>query len=299
MISAMVDEGCIRTKPRSPPATVKPRPDPTDLITTAIDAALAAGREILAVYAGPIAVERKDDESPLTEADKRAHRAIAAALAATRLPLLSEEGRSLPAAERRRWDRYWLVDPLDGTKEFVRRNGEFTVNIALMEREAEPTGPAGVAVPMGGVIYAPVKDLLYFAWRGGGAWRQDRATATAADATARAAASARLPLPSGRDKFTIVASRSHPSPETEAFIRRAEQEHGGVELTSLGSALKICLVAEGAADAYPRFAPTMEWDTAAGHAIAREAGFDLLDPRTGAALRYNKIDLVNPWFVVR
>jgi 3'(2'), 5'-bisphosphate nucleotidase len=270
-----------------------------ELVTLAIDAALAAGREILEVYAGPIAVERKPDASPLTEADRRAHRAIAAVLAPAGLPLLSEEGRALPAAERRRWDRYWLVDPLDGTKEFVRRNGEFTVNIALMERVAEPERADGVAAPVAGVLHAPVKDLLYFSWRGGGAFRQDEAGAPGVAAAVRAAAARRLPLAASRAAYTIVASRSHSSPETEAFIREAEREHGRVELASLGSALKICLVAEGAADVYPRFAPTMEWDTAAGHAIALEAGRDLVDPRSGAPLRYNKLDLVNPWFLVR
>jgi 3'(2'), 5'-bisphosphate nucleotidase len=270
-----------------------------ELVTTAIDAALAAGHEILDVYAGPIAVERKDDHSPLTEADRRAHRAIVAALEGTGLPLLSEEGRELPAAERRAWLRYWLVDPLDGTKEFVRRNGEFTVNIALMERVTEPTGPEGVAVPVGGVLLAPARDLLYYGWRGGGAWRQEGPLAAGDPLAGRQAASRRLPDAPPRAAWTIVASRSHPSPETEAFIQAAEREHGEVALTSMGSALKICLVAEGAADVYPRFAPTMEWDTAAGHALALEAGRDLVDPRTGGPLRYNKLDLVNPWFVVR
>ena len=276
-----------------------PATDLAALVTAALDAALAAGKEILEVYEGPIAVEHKDDASPLTEADRRAHRAIAAALAATALPVLSEEGKALPADERRRWDRYWLVDPLDGTKEFVRRNGEFTVNIALMERDGDPDRPGGVAVPVAGVVAAPVLDRLYFAWRGGGAWRQDGASAPCADVAARAASSRRLPLASSRTVYTIVASRSHTSPETEAFIRAAEREHGRVELASLGSALKICLVAEGSADVYPRFAPTMEWDTAAGHAVARESGRDLLDPRDGRPLRYNKHELVNPWFLVR
>ncbi len=270
-----------------------------ELVSTAIDAALAAGREILDVYAGPIAVERKDDLSPLTEADRRAHRAIVGVLGGTGLPVLSEEGRELPAAERRAWPRYWLVDPLDGTKEFVRRNGEFTVNIALMERVAEPAGPEGVAVPAAGVLLAPARDLLYFGWRGGGAWRQEGPLAAGEPLPRRQAASRRLPDAPPRVAWTIVASRSHPSPETEAYLRAAEAEHGEVALTSMGSALKICLVAEGAADVYPRFAPTMEWDTAAGHALALEAGRDLIDPRTGEPLRYNKLDLVNPWFVVR
>jgi len=181
----------------------------------------------------------------------------------------------------------------------VRRNGEFTVNIALMERDAEPLGPEGVASPVAGVVWAPARELLYFAWRGGGAYRHDGAPGGFADAATRASAARRLPLPAAPRPYTIVASRSHSSPETEEFIRAAEREHGRVELASLGSALKICLVAEGSADAYPRFAPTMEWDTAAGHAVALEAGRVLVDPRNGAALRYNKADLTNPWFLVR
>lgn len=268
-------------------------------VSAAIEAALAAGREILAVYEGPIAVDLKDDRSPLTEADRRAHQAIAAALASTGLPVLSEEGRSIVAEERQSWERYWLVDPLDGTKEFIKRNGEFTVNIALMERDGLPGGPMGTASPIAGVLYVPVKDILYFAWNGGGAYRQERATLASGQAYERAAMAHRLPIHTERKAYTIVASRSHQSPETEAFIRRAEEEHGRVELASMGSALKICLVAEGAADVYPRYAPTMEWDTAAGHAIANEAGRKLIDVTTNAPMRYNKYELVNNWFIVQ
>lgn len=268
-------------------------------VDAAIHAALAAGREILAVYAGEVAVELKDDRSPLTEADRRAHAAIVAALASTGLPVLSEEGRSIEAEERQAWQRYWLVDPLDGTKEFIKRNGEFTVNIALMERDGLPVGPLGAAVPVAGVLYVPVKDLLYFAWQGGGAFRLERATLAAGSTYERAAMAQRLPIHTERPAYTIVASRSHQSPETEAYIRAAEAEHGAVQLTSMGSALKICLVAEGAADAYPRYAPTMEWDTAAGHAIANEAGRQLIDVTTNAPMRYNKHSLVNNWFIVQ
>jgi len=271
-----------------------------ELLDAAIGAAFAAGREIMEVYASPFAVEHKDDRSPLTEADKRAHRAIVEALAPTGLPVLSEEGRGSDPAERQGWERYWLVDPLDGTKEFVKRNGEFTVNIALMERDAEPAGPLGAARPVAGVLYVPVKDTLYFAWPGGGAYRQQEATTRpAATAQERASLSERLPLAHDRKTFTIVASRSHQSPETVAFIREKEVEHGAVSLASMGSALKICLVAEGAADAYPRYAPTMEWDTAAGHAIVNEAGRQLIDISTGAPMRYNKNELVNNWFIVQ
>ena len=273
--------------------------DLNTLIDVATKAALDAGREILDVYASAFAVEHKDDRSPLTEADKRAHRAIVSALAVTGLPVLSEEGKAIGPEERQAWERYWLVDPLDGTKEFIKRNGEFTVNIALMARDGLPTGPLGAARPIGGVLYVPVRDILYFAWEAGGAYRLDRAaTHRAASAYERAAMADRLPLHHERAAFTIVASRSHKSPETEAYIQRMEEEHGAIALTSMGSALKICLVAEGAADAYPRYAPTMEWDTAAGHAIVNEAGLQLLDVTTDAPMRYNKYELVNNWFIV-
>jgi len=270
-----------------------------DLIGTAIEAAFAAGAEILDVYGRGFDVELKDDRSPLTEADRRAHKAIADALARTGLPVLSEEGRAVPVAERQAWERYWLVDPLDGTKEFIKRNGEFTVNIALMERDGLPAGPLGNARPIGGVLYVPVTDLLYFAWQDAGAYRQEAAaTHRGMAAYERSLMSIRLPVAHQRPTFTIVASRSHASPETEAYIARMREQHGEVALTSLGSALKIALVAEGRADAYPRYAPTMEWDTAAGDAIASEAGRAVEDITTGAPLRYNKHELVNPWFIV-
>jgi len=270
------------------------------LVECAIEAAFAAGREILDVYSRPINVELKDDRSPLTEADKRAHVAIVNALKKTGLPVLSEEGKTIPPQERQAWERYWLVDPLDGTKEFIKRNGEFTVNIALMERDGEPAGPLGSHVPVAGVLYVPVKDLLYFSWQGGGSYRQEKAT-TLAEGTAyeRAARSMRSPMSHTHKAFTIVASRSHASPDTDAFIQRMEKEHGRVETVSMGSALKICLVAEGAADVYPRYAPTMEWDTAAGHAIVNEAGKKLIDVSTGEPMRYNKYDLLNQWFIVQ
>lgn len=267
-------------------------------VDAAVDAALAAGREILDVYGKEFTAEQKADKSPLTEADKRAHEVILKKLAATGLPVLSEEGKEVGVSERQAWKRYWLVDPLDGTKEFIKRNGEFTVNIALMERDELPAGPLGAARPIAGVLYVPVKDLLYFAWEGGGAFRQSSATRPAKDAYERTLSADRLPVPHQRTAFTIVASRSHPSPETEAYIARMEQAHGRVELASMGSALKICLVAEGAADAYPRYAPTMEWDTAAGHAIVNEAGRSIIDITTGEAMRYNKASLVNNWFIV-
>lgn len=270
------------------------------LMDRAIAAAFAAGREILDVYSRPINVELKDDRSPLTEADKRAHAAIAKELEKTGLPVLSEEGKHLPPAERQAWGMYWLVDPVDGTKEFIKRNGEFTVNIALMAKDAEPAGSLGSHRPVAGVLYVPVKDILYLAWKDGGSYRLEKATTFTGKTAYEAAASAmRLPMPHHREAFTIVASRSHASPDTDAYIERMEKEHGKVATVNMGSALKICLVAEGAADAYPRYAPTMEWDTAAGHAIADEAGKSLVDISTGQPMRYNKYDLLNQWFIVQ
>ncbi len=270
------------------------------LLTQAINAAFAAGREILDVYSRPIAVELKEDHSPLTEADKRAHKAISAVLLQTGLPVLSEEGKTADPALRQAWPMYWLVDPLDGTKEFIKRNGEFTVNIALMARDDQPAGTLGSHKPVAGVLYVPVQDLLYFAWEGGGAFRLEKATTLHMDsAYERAASAIRLPMPHHRKAFTIVASRSHATPDTRAYIARMERAHQLVETVSMGSALKICLVAEGTADSYPRFAPTMEWDTAAGHAIANGAGKSLIDLSTNAPMRYNKNDLLNQWFIVQ
>lgn len=261
--------------------------DLRSLLDIAIAAALDAGRAVLDVYTSDFAVECKDDRSPLTLADKRAHEIIAARLAASDaggLPLLSEEGRNIPFAERRRWNAFWLVDPVDGTKEFIRRNGEFTVNIALV-REGRP---------MLGVILVPVRDTLYYAAEGLGAWRRDHAAAE----QGRQGAAVRLPGSIDPQRpFTAVASRSHLSPETEAYLQDLRTQHGQVEIVSAGSSLKFCLIAEGRADVYPRFGPTMEWDTAAGHAIVAEAGGTVVRVADRAPLSYNKEDLLNPWFI--
>lgn len=273
--------------------------DAVHLIGRAIEAAFAAGERIRAVEARSTTVEWKADRSPLTEADRGAHAAIIEVLHATGLPVLSEEGAEVAIEERQAWPWYWLVDPLDGTKEFIKGNGEYTVNIALMERDPARLSSLGTADARAGVLYAPVLDRLYFAWPGGGAYRLDRArTFRGGGAYELAAQAQRLPMHRSDKSFTIVASRSHGSPDTEAYIERRRQEHGSVQLVSMGSALKICLVAEGSADAYPRYAPTMEWDTAAGQAIVQEAGRELRDVTTGERMRYNKQELVNQWFIV-
>lgn len=262
----------------------------TPLLDLALRAAVRAGEAIMNIYDSPETdwqVERKADNSPLTLADRRAHTVIADALGDTPFPLLSEEGAHADYGVRRQWTTLWIVDPLDGTKEFLKRNGEFTVNIALVHEGR----------PVLGVVYVPAAGTLYWGTAPANAAGQAfKAVADTATGTPRDAV--RLPLPQGGRPFTVVASRSHLSAETEAFVGEMRRQHGEVELRSAGSSLKICLVAEGAADVYPRLAPTMEWDTAAGHAVVRAAGGDLRDAADGQAVRYNKEDLHNPYFVV-
>jgi 3'(2'), 5'-bisphosphate nucleotidase len=246
------------------------------LLESVAEIARAAGREILEVYAaGVTAATAKADASPLTAADLRAHHLITQRLEelTPRLPVLSEEAAATPFSERARWSTYWLVDPLDGTKEFLARNGQFTVNIALVEAH----------VPVLGVVHVPVSDLTYRGRPGQGAWRQQRAAAPVAIQVANRAA---VPL-------RVVGSRSHRGDSLDAFLARA----GAYELVSLGSSLKFCLVAEGAADVYPRLGPTSEWDTAAAHAVLAGAGGSVCQ-LDGAPLTYNtRAELRNPHFI--
>lgn len=259
-------------------------------LSVAVAAAVEAGAEILKVYSSDIVVELKDDQSPLTEADRRSHNTIKAQLEATGIPLLSEEGKQISYEERKGWQRFWLIDPLDGTKEFIKRNGEFTVNIALVED----------GVPILGVVYVPVKNILYFGDGEIGSykliWKEKEMFPD--DLLKMIDRADKLEGKSSTGKYTIVASRSHLSPETERFIAEKRERHGDVEIVSAGSSLKLCMVAEGEAQVYPRLAPTMEWDTAAGHAVAKFAGCRTYDFHSEEELRYNKKDLHNPWFVV-
>ncbi len=260
-----------------------------ELLLSAIHAALGGGAEILEVYEQKVVVEYKADNSPLTEADKRAHNKIVEMIAPLGIPILSEEGKHLPFDERSKWNQLWIVDPLDGTKEFVKQNGEFTVNIALIQKN----------VPQLGVIYVPVEHMLYFAGPGVGAYRiKVKPTERFVSFDTLAQSAVKLPEVQKR-AFTMVGSRSHMSTETAEYFEGVRMQHPDAEIISKGSSLKICMIAEGSADVYPRFAPTMEWDTAAGHAIVKEAGFEIIDPKTNAPLKYNKEDLLNPWFIVK
>jgi len=266
-----------------------------------IQAALEAGAAIAEIYQSDFAVEYKEDNSPLTRADRRSHELLVASLSRFKIPVLSEEGREVPYTERKTWERLWIVDPLDGTKEFIKRNGEFTVNIALVE----------YFKPVLGVVYAPVQDILYFAAKGIGSYKLERPNESELsvkgslegdDEVMEALIQRAERLPADRPKdmpFTIAGSRSHAGPELKKFVEEKRREHGDVEFISAGSSLKICLVAEGTADLYPRLGPTCEWDTAAGQAIAEHAGAKVLNFHTGEPLKYNRDDVLNPWFIVR
>lgn len=259
----------------------------------AIRAALDAGKSIMDIYSDPnsdFGIERKADNSPLTLADKASNKLIVNALSATPFPILSEEEKQIPYEIRKTWNTLWVVDPLDGTKEFIKRNGEFTVNIALINK----------GVPVLGVIYVPVRKELYFACDSIGAYKLSDIDSTKQPSMDEMKQEAvRLPSNMIHQGVVVVASRSHQTEETTLYIDNLRKKGLPVTLISSGSSLKICLVAEGSADVYPRFAPTMEWDTAAGHAIAKASGCEIYHIDEKTPLIYNKKDLLNPWFIVK
>ncbi len=255
-----------------------------DLRARLIEGVHGAGRQVLAIYERDFEVETKGDQSPLTEADMASHHALVALLQAAtpEVPILSEESGEIPFETRQGWDRYWLIDPLDGTKEFIKKNGEFTLNVALIED----------GVPVFGIVHAPAVGeeggTTWIGQQGQGAWKQET--------TGSLEAISVRSLPDvEQDAWKIVGSRSHGSDEFEAFCSRLPDH----ERVSMGSSLKLCLVAEGAADLYPRLAPTCEWDTAAAQAVVTAAGGEVLNAHTLAPLRCNQQDSVlNPLFIV-
>ena len=241
-----------------------------------VDIAQRAGDVIMQIYKKDFLIEYKDDKSPLTEADTQANEIICNALIELypSIPIMSEENKQTEYAIRKSWEYYWCIDPIDGTKEFIKKNDEFTVNIALIHKNT----------PVLGVVYAPAIDEMYKAKRGEGAFKNNQ----------------KLPLFTNKTpekKLFVVASKSHLSEETQNFIDALQTEK--IEQISKGSSLKLCMIAEGTADVYPRLAPTMEWDTAAADAVVRESGkmtyqFDRQEP-----MLYNKENLLNPWFIVK
>ena len=267
-----------------------PKIDFDQLLKLCIKAAFDAGNEIMHFYNTSFDVEIKSDNSPLTNADKAAHNVIAKALDSTNIPVLSEEGKSIPYETRKNWEYMWIVDPLDGTKEFIKHNDEFTVNIALVHNGR----------PIMGVVYCPPLKWMYFAAENGkGSWKSIVDSYESIDVEQVMKQAVQIPVINKNRKFTVVASRSHMSPETAEFIDELKVEHGDIKLISKGSSLKLCEVAEGSADIYPRFAPTSEWDTAAAHAIVSISGGEVINALTNKPVVYNKEDILNPWFIVR
>lgn len=259
-------------------------------IDNAIKAAIDAGKAIINIYENEsFDVEMKSDNSPLTKADKKAHEIIMSYLDKTDIPVLSEEGKHMDYSERKGWSKFWLVDPLDGTKEFINRNGEFTVNIALIEDQK----------PIAGVIYVPVSKEIYLGIVDESAWKMKTEDSEIDTKFVKNNAKKISAEKYSKGKFIVVGSRSHMNEATKAFISELEKNHGETEIMSRGSSLKLCMVAEGKAHAYPRFAPTMEWDTGAGHAVAKASGAVVINKETGNELIYNKEDLLNPWFLVK
>ncbi len=252
----------------------------------AIKAALESGAAIMDIYNNNFEVEFKSDLSPLTKADIASHDIIVKYLKGTNIPILSEEGKAIPYEERKLWNDCWIVDPLDGTKEFIKKNGEFTVNIAMVSNH----------IPIIGVVYTPALKELFFAESSIGSFKI--IIDSNFEINNLLALSTKLPCKLTPIEFTIVASRSHLSEETTAYINELQLIHTHIQMISKGSSLKLCMVAEGEANCYPRFAPTMEWDTAAGHAICKYAGKNVIDWVTKKELLYNNKELTNNWFVV-
>ena len=267
-----------------------------DLLHTAIKAAFAAGEEILKIYNKPFKVEYKADESPVTEADKKAGALIEQLLAITNIPVLEEEGELYSYTKRKDWKKLWIVDPLDGTKEFVKRNGEFTVNIALCENNQ----------PVIGVIFCPVFKTLYYAAKGLGSFKINghdviELLSSGENYTLNSISKYALQLPvvTSKKTYTVVASRSHLSSELYHYMEQLKSVKGNIECINTGSSIKMCLVAEGVADEYPRFGKTMEWDTCAGQCIVEQAGGTMIDCKTNEPITYNRENLENNWFIAK
>lgn len=258
------------------------------LLSIAIHAAILAGKETLRYYGKKIDIDYKSDSSPLTKADLASNHIINQFLIETEIPILSEENTNEEYEQRKHWKQLWIVDPLDGTKEFVNHRKEYTINIALIIDNK----------PVMGVIYVPVLDVLYFGSIELGAFKLEKTTSFKNNIEAIINAANILPLENNSNQLIVVASLNHRNSETDKLIDRIKSRHDNVEINSYGSSLKLCMVAEGAAHIYPRLAPTMEWDTAAGQAIVEAAGSSIVKYPELTDVQYNKESLLNPWFVV-
>jgi 3'(2'), 5'-bisphosphate nucleotidase len=263
-----------------------------ELLRLAVSAALKAGEKVLTIYNTDFHVETKSDNTPVTLADKTSGRCITSILEASGIPVISEEEQVEDFSIRKNWKRVWIVDPLDGTKEYVKRNGEFAINIALVEDNQ----------PVIGVIYAPVFKDIYFACRDTGSYKITQ-NDVIIELTKQNLPdnlfeyARRLPIQRLPKTYTVVASRSHLSREVNERLEKLRNLYGTVDMINVGSAIKQCWVAEGKAHEYPRYGTTMEWDTAAGQCILEESGKQLIDLSTGRPMRYNKPDMLNSYFI--
>lgn len=269
------------------------RDEMLNLLMVAINSTITAGALVMEVYnTSDFQVNLKSDRTPLTLADRLAHESIKSSLSKTYIPVLSEEGRDIQYDERRNWEYFWIVDPLDGTKEFIKRNGEFTVNIALIRN----------GYPILGVIYVPVSGDLYFSFLPDGSYKVANIRPckdSQLNYDMLIGQIVKLPVPRNSETLIVVQSRSHTSNETLDYIKKLKKTHKYVELLPIGSSLKMCMLAEGKADIYPRLSLSAEWDTAAGQAIVEGAGFQVLEYGNNQRLHYNKESLLNPWFVIK
>lgn len=260
-----------------------------DNIITAIKASIEAGAAIMNIYSQDFKIDYKDDTSPLTEADIASNKVIISYLGKTNVPIISEETEQLDYTVRKKWNTCWIVDPLDGTKEFIKRNGEFTVNIAFIEK----------GIPLFGVIYAPVLNELYYSDETkSSAYKMTHVDVNDFETKLFSEDDVISPSMVSKTSVKIVGSRSHMNEKTNAFINSLKGKYKNVEMISKGSSLKFCLVAEGSADMYPRFAPTMEWDTAAGQAICEAVGLQVIDIATQKSIMYNRENLLNNHFLI-
>jgi 3'(2'), 5'-bisphosphate nucleotidase len=257
------------------------------LLDASIAAAIKAGDRTLDYYMKSIDIVTKDDNSPVTLADLESNKIINECLKPTGIPILSEENNNIPFDHRKNWKSFWLVDPLDGTREFINKSSEYSINIALIEGDS----------PEMGVVYIPAKGIIYYGLKELGSFKAIYTSKKTIIALRNE--SIRLPAENqNNEKLVVVVSKSHLSEETKIFIEKMRNVMGDFELQFLGSSLKLCMVAEGCADIYPRLGQTMEWDTAASHAIARFAGCKIINLTNSLPLVYNKENLMNPSFMV-
>ena len=259
----------------------------TYLLHKAIEAAISGGKEIMNIYSqDDFGVQYKKDHSPVTIADKLSSKKIVSILKETKIPVLSEEENIPNYIKRKTWDRLWIVDPLDGTKEFIKKNGEFCINIGLVENKK----------PILGVLYIPVTKELFYGSAAIGSFKIDNVLEYSVDILKHVI---KLPHHDNENKIVVTASRSHTDKESIEFFNNLKKEKNEVEFLEVGSAIKFCRVAEGLVDLYPRFNPCMEWDTAAGHALVQGIGKDVISTETNKPLIYNKEDLYSPFFIVK